>query len=56
MTDEIYREYLISPVWVYTDGKADFQIYPERGNEEGTIHHRDTMKGAKEFVDFLIDD
>lgn len=51
MRNEIYRGWLIEPVAKYTDGKIDFQIYPDEGREQGYIHPRDTWEGVKQRID-----
>jgi hypothetical protein len=51
MTPEIYRDYLIEPIFVYTNGKADFNVYPESGKECGWIEPSTTIERIKDSID-----
>lgn len=51
MRNEIYRGWLIEPVFVFSDGKADYQIFPDEGKEQGYMHPKDTLEGVKSRID-----
>lgn len=53
-TWEIYKGYLIKRVFKYTSGKADYQVYPDEGNECGFLCAYTTVEKVKEEIDNRI--
>lgn len=46
----IYNGWLIQEVFRYTNGKSDWQIYPDEGNEQGYIVPSKTLEEVKEEI------
>lgn len=56
MKREIYRGWLIDPIFVYASGVADWHIYPDAGNEPGQMAHKQTAEEIKALIDTIIED
>ncbi len=52
----IYNGWLIQEVFRYTNGKSDWQIYPDEGNEPGYIVPSKTLEEVKQDIDERNDD
>lgn len=50
-----YRGYRISPVFHYTNGKTDWQVY-RKDADYGTMYPSATLEEVKESIDELIND
>lgn len=53
--EEIYRGFLIKPVFHYTNGRTDFEVYPDSGKEQGSIFPDETIERIREFIDEKIE-
>lgn len=49
--ETIYKGFLIKEVFKFTNGKSDFQVYPDEGREQGTIYIETTLDLVKEDID-----
>lgn len=48
-----YKGYLIKEVHRFSNGKSDFQVYPDEGREEGRIYPETTLENIKAEIDQL---
>lgn len=55
LTETMYRGFLIKKVFTFTNGRADYEIFPDSGNEEGVIFPYATLEEAKKFIDEKIE-
>lgn len=51
--ETIYKGYLIKEVFRFSNGKSDFQVYPDEGREEGIIYPETTLENIKAEIDQL---
>lgn len=47
----IYKDFLIKPVYSYTNGKSDFEVFPDSGNEPGSLYPSTTLEAIKIEID-----
>lgn len=49
--ETIYKGFLITEVYAYTNGKSDFHIFPAEGSEEGMMRSKTTLEQIKSEID-----
>lgn len=55
MTNETYKNYLIVPIFHYDNGKHDFEVYPDNGNEPGYMFHSTTREKVLAWIDSKVE-
>lgn len=53
---EIYKDYLIKPVYHYNSGKSDFEVFPDSGNEPGYMFPSTTIEKIKAWIDMKTEE
>lgn len=51
----IYKDFLIKPVYKYTNGKSDYEVFPDSGNEPGSLYHSTTLENIKIEIDEITE-
>jgi hypothetical protein len=51
----IYKGYLIKPVFHFTNGKSDFEVYPDEGGEPGSLYPSTTLEKIFTEIDELTE-
>lgn len=51
----IYKGFLIKPVYKYTNGKGDYEVFPDSGNEPGSLYPSTTLEAIKIEIDEITE-
>lgn len=51
----IYKDFLIKPVFHFTNGRSDFEVFPDQGGEPGFIYPSTTLEDIKKEIDEITE-